>query len=109
MGVRFKVIRSIREGLMNKATRTALFIVVATIVNLLITVTIFLILMVLYGLTLARLLPPETGAIGTFVCFILSVVGAGFVYKKILNYGQKRYDLEKLIGPATRRKPARRD
>lgn len=36
-----------------------------------------------------------------FVCFILALVGAGFAYKALLKYGQKRYDLEKLLGGRT--------
>lgn len=94
---------------MNKPTRMALFIVLATIGNLAVTLIFFLLLMVLYGLTLARVLPPTAGAIGTFVCFVLAVIGAGFAYKAALGWARKRYDLEALLGPSPKRPASRRD
>ncbi len=83
---------------MNKMARTSIFIVVATLVNLVMTAAIFLALFVLYGLTLGPILPSGAVAVAVFVCFILAVVGAGFGYKALLKYGQKRYDLEKMLG-----------
>ena len=78
--------------------RTTIFIVVATVVNLLMTIAIFLALFVLYGLTLAKVLPSGAVAVAVFVCFLLAIVGAGFGYKALLKFGQKKYDLEKMLG-----------
>ncbi len=91
---------------MNKIARTGLFIAGATVVNLVVTAGLFMVIIVLYGLTLSRVLPPEAGAVAFFASFVLAVVGAGLVYRQLLKYARKRFELDKFLGGGDR--PSRR-
>jgi hypothetical protein len=69
---------------MSKGLRVAVFMALASLGNILITGIFFIALLGLYSLTLAKVLPPEAVIWALMVCFVLSLVGAVFAYKKIL-------------------------
>lgn len=83
---------------MTKGARTALFMLAATAANILVTAAVFILLLVLYGLTLGRVLKIATAAPVILVAFLASIVIASFVYKKGLDWARKRWNLEEKLG-----------
>jgi len=79
---------------MSKSLRVAAFMATASLANILITGLLFVALLALYSLTLGKVLPPEAVIWVLMICFVLSLVGAVFVYKKLLALLRKdgRFD-----------------
>ncbi len=80
---------------MNKKLNTALFIIAATVVNIL----IMFILMVLGFVLLAKLLPNASPGLAqglSLLIFVLAMVGSFFIYNKIIKLITKKIDMEKL-------------
>jgi Na+-driven multidrug efflux pump len=96
---------------MSKKTNTLLFILGATVFNILVTIIVFLVLMVLYAQFLASRLGEEGAAWGLPVIFIAAIVLSFFVYRVILKQVMKKVDMEKHFDPifGPRKPPARRD
>jgi len=84
---------------MNKKVNTILFILGATVFNIMITVLSFFILLVLYAKFLAKILPQETQAWSFPFIFITSLVISFFVYKVVLGFLVKKIDVEKYFDP----------
>ncbi len=78
---------------MSKSGRRALFIIVATLANIVLIFAITIALIALYSVTLGRVLKAESSAFAVLVCIILSFVLSIVIYTKILNAIQKRPDL----------------
>jgi len=86
-----------------KGAKTALFVVVASLANILMTGIIFLACLALYAWTLGKLLPASAVMWAVVFCFVISL-GATFVlYKKLLTIAQEKFHLEEKIGIQTRR------
>ena len=83
---------------MTKGSKTLLFVLGATVVNILVTIVAFVLILVLYGLTLGRWLKISTASPVIIIAFLGSVVISAFVYKKVLNWAQKRWNLEEKLG-----------
>lgn len=81
---------------MNKGGRTAVFILLATVGNLLLTAVFFVGLLLLYGLTLGRVMQP--GPFALLGAFVIAVILTVVVYSAVLKGLRKRYDFEKLMG-----------
>jgi hypothetical protein len=85
---------------MTKNGRRGLFLLVATVANMLLTVIlIFALLAAWFGV--ASLLGIESGktaAPAILVAFIAAVVLSGFVYSRVLKSLRKRPDLEERFG-----------
>ncbi|MDR0601207.1 MAG: leader peptide processing enzyme [Treponema sp.] len=96
---------------MNKKANTLVFILGATVFNILVTVICFIVLFVLYARFLAGLLPESAAAWGFPVIFIASIALSFVVYRLILKLVLKRVDVEKYFDPifGKRRPPSRRD
>ena len=71
--------------MMSKGARVFVFLLVATLFNLLCTAILFFGLLFVYGLTLGRILVVKSSIFVILGAFILAVLGAGFAYKKILE------------------------
>jgi hypothetical protein len=95
---------------MSKKTNTLLFILGATVFNILVTVVSFILLLVLFAKFLMPLLP-ETGAAWAFpVIFIASIALSFLVYRVILKFLLKKVNVEKHFDPIFgKRPPVRRD
>ena len=96
---------------MSKKTNTLLFILGATVFNILVTVVSFILLLVLFAKFLMPLLP-ETGAAWAFpVIFIASIALSFLVYRLVLKFLLKKINMEKHFEPifGRRRPPPRRD
>ena len=79
---------------MTKGTKTLLFLIVATIGNIVLTAVFFVLLLWLYSISLARILPGTAIAWVISLCFILAMAGTFFVYRKLLTLLRVRYHLE---------------
>lgn len=86
---------------MTKGVKVAIFMAVASLGNVLVTGLIFAALLGLYSLTLAKLLAAEAVVWALLVCFVLSLVGAVLVYKKLLAILRKDGKLDAWLGMKT--------
>ncbi len=83
---------------MTRGVKAVLFILAATVGNMILTAAFFVGLLALYGLTLARLIKVPTAMPVILVAFVLAVVLASLSYSAGLKYLKKRWDLEKRLG-----------
>ena len=84
---------------MNKRLNTVLFILGATIFNILVMVVLFLILMVLFARFLAPSFPPAANQIILLVLFVGSVAATYLLYHRLMRWLTKRYELERYMAP----------
>ena len=92
---------------MNKKVNTILFILGATLFNVFITVTSFVLLWVVYEKFIKDLLPKSAQNWYFQLIFISSIVISFFVYRFILKFLLKKIEMEKYFDPifgGTRRK-----
>lgn len=95
---------------MSKKTNTVLFMLGATVFNIVITVACFVLLLVLYGRLLAPILPAEAAAWGLPIIFVASIVLAFFLYKFAVKFMMKKIDVDAVFDPLFRsRRGNRRD
>lgn len=95
---------------MSKKTNSLLFILIATVVNILITLLCLFILLVVYARFIAPLLPPESTAWGIPLIFVCAIVLSFFIYRAGVKLFSKKVDIEKNFDPLFgRRKPPRKD
>ena len=84
---------------MNKKVNTALFILGATVVNIL----IMIILLVIGLAILARILPADAqgqgGQIAFMFVFLLAIAGSFFIYNRIIKLISKKIDMDKYFHP----------
>jgi phosphoglycerol transferase MdoB-like AlkP superfamily enzyme len=84
---------------MSKQTNTWLFILGATVFNILITIISFVILLVIYAKFIANSIPEEGRAWGFIVIFIAAIALSFVLYRVILKQLLKRFDAEKYFDP----------
>ncbi|MDR2398052.1 MAG: leader peptide processing enzyme [Spirochaetaceae bacterium] len=89
---------------MSKKTNTLLFILGATVLNVLIMVIGFVALLFLYGRLLAPRLPESVQVWGLPVIFLASMVLSFGLYRVILKQLLKRVSMEKYFAPLFSRK-----
>jgi hypothetical protein len=96
---------------MSKKTNTLLFILGATVFNVLITAVCFLGLLLLYARFLVPLLPEEGQAWGFPAIFIAAIALSFVIYRLVLKQLLKRITVEKYFDPifGGRRPPPRKD
>lgn len=83
---------------MTKNGRRALFILVATIANMLLTIILIVILLVLWNLLAQGLGIPTNTPIPFFVAFLAAIVLSGLAYGKFLKAMQKNPKLSERFG-----------
>ena len=91
---------------MSKKTNTLLFLLGATVFNIVITIVCFIALLVLYGRILAPMLPQEAAAWGLPVIFVGAIALAFVIYRVIIKKLMAKIDVEKNFDPLF--KPRRR-
>lgn len=84
---------------MNKKLNTGLFILGATLVNVLIMVVLFLVLFILFARFAAPSIPPEIGQFIILALFIGSIVGTFFIYHRLVAIMQKKIDMDRYFDP----------
>jgi hypothetical protein len=86
------------EKEMNKKVNTLLFVLGATVFNILVTIILFMMLFFLC----AKLLPPNiAGGVLPFL-FIVSLVASFFVYNAVLKIITPKIDMDKYFDPIFR-------
>jgi hypothetical protein len=89
---------------MNKKTNTLLFILGATVFNILVTIISFFVLFFLYSRVLASRLPDEAFIWGSIFVFIGAIVLSFVVYQGLLKLMIKKVDVNKYFEPIFNRK-----
>jgi len=84
---------------MNKKVNTVLFILGATIFNIIITVLSFLLLLILNANILMKILPQGSQAWSFPLIFIAAIAISFFVYKLMLGILVKKINVEKYFDP----------
>ena len=84
---------------MNKRLNTLLFILGATVFNILITVLFFLLLLILYAKFLLQILPETAHAWAFPILFIAAIAVSFIVYRYTLRFLMKKIDMEKYFDP----------
>jgi len=86
---------------LNKKVNTALFILGATLVNMLMIFVLFFLLILLAGLLIPE--PGQsTAQIIFFVVFIGSIAVSFFIYNKLIKWLTNKIDMEKYFHPIFR-------
>jgi len=84
---------------MNKKVNTILFILGATVFNIMITVLSFLLLLFLYAKFVMKILPEAVQAWSFPFMFIAAIAISFFVYKFALGFLIKKINVEKYFDP----------
>jgi len=84
---------------MNKKVNTLLFILGATLLNIIVTVLCFVLLLLLYVKVLMPLLPGESRAWAFPIMFIVAIAITFFLYRFALNLLLKKVQIEKYFDP----------
>jgi uncharacterized Tic20 family protein len=84
---------------MNKKANTVLFMLGATVVNILITVVIFVGVLVLYSRFLAPVLPEAVNMWGLPVSFVIAIGLSFLVYRAAVTFLFKKINAEKYFDP----------
>jgi len=84
---------------MNKRLNTILFILGATVFNILITVMFFLLLLIVYAKFLLRILPEGAQTWAFPLIFIASLAIAFIIYRFAIKFLMKKIDMEKYFDP----------
>jgi hypothetical protein len=94
---------------MNKKVNTLLFILGATVFNILVTIAGFVILTFLYVRFLMVLIPEANRPWGFTLIFLAAIVISFLVYRWLLKYLLKKVDVEKYFDPLFVRKNIKRN
>jgi cytochrome b subunit of formate dehydrogenase len=84
---------------MNKKFNTVLFILGATVLNMILMILLFLIGFVLYGWALAPKFSAEVNTIVLLFLFLASVIGTYFLYHRLMRFFSSHLDFEKYFSP----------
>jgi len=84
---------------MNKKVNTLLFILGATLFNVLIAIISFLLLTILYVNFIAMLIPEQGRHWGFTLIFLSSIAVSFVVYRIVLKYLLTKVDIEKYFDP----------
>lgn len=89
---------------MNKKTNTVLFLIGATVFNLLVMFILIVLSLVLISVVFRDRLNPNVLSILMILLFIGSIAGAFFIYNRALKLLTKKIDMDKYFMPLFRRK-----
>jgi len=84
---------------MNKKVNTILFILGATLFNVIVALAAFFLLFILYINYLAELLPESGRGLGLVIIFIASIVCSFFTYRVVLKLILAKIDVDKYFDP----------
>jgi uncharacterized membrane protein (DUF441 family) len=94
---------------MSKKTNTWLFILGGTIFNILVTIVSFMLLLFIYTRFIIPFIPEDGIQWGFLIIFIAAIAIAFVLYRVILKYLMKRFDVEKYFDPIFgRRRPPKK-
>ena len=93
---------------MNKKTNTLIFILVATVVNVILTIVCFLVLLLIYSQLIFPMLPEESVAWALPILFVLSIVASLIIYRLLIKLMMKKVDMDKYFDPIFGRRPPKK-
>jgi hypothetical protein len=96
---------------MSKKSNTLLFILAATVFNVLVTIVAFMALLFFFTLVIMPRLPENAAAWAVPVIFIGAIALSFVIYRVILKFLMKKVDIEKHFDPifGRRKAPIRKD
>lgn len=92
---------------MNKKANTILFVLGATVVNLILMAVVFAVLLVAVSFALQSVLTPELGTLVLGLVFVATILLTYFIYHKSVKKLSEKIDFERYFEPIFRRKPQR--
>jgi len=84
---------------MNKRLNSVLFILAATVLNIVLMFVLFLATFILFARFLAPVLPPGINRILPPVLLVGSVIGTYVIYHRIMKWATHKYNLEQYFAP----------
>lgn len=84
---------------MNKKINTIFFVLIATVVNILITIIVFAALIVLFNVFIAPHVSPEIRTWTSMLIFIMAISLSFLIYQLIMKAFTKKVDMEKYFYP----------
>ena len=84
---------------MDKKTNTVIFVLVATVFNIIVTVLSFLLLLLIFSKFLYPLMPESSVAWVLPVIFLVSIVVSFFVYRFVVKILIKKMGIDKYLSP----------
>jgi hypothetical protein len=93
---------------MNKKFNTLLFVLVATLFNIIVAVTSFILLLIVYARFIFPLIPAAVQPWSFSILFLGSIAVSIFVYRIVLKVLIEKIDIEKYFDPIFTRKYKKR-
>jgi membrane protein YdbS with pleckstrin-like domain len=93
---------------MDKRVNSILFILAATVVNIVLMIVLFLVAFLVFARFLAPHLPPGVSRALLLVLFIGSIVGTFLIYHRLMKWATRKYEMEKYFAPLFGRKDTHR-
>ena len=90
-----------------KKRNTAIFMVIATVINIVL-MTVFMLIGYILLVRFANPDKPEAGQIWLIVIFIGSIILAWFIYSRMIKWYTKRVDVNEKFAPLITPKPRKR-
>lgn len=90
-----------------KKRNTAIFMLIATVINIVL-MTVFMLIGYILLVRFANPEKPEAGQIWLIVIFIGSIILAWFVYSRMIKWYTKRVDVNEKFAPLITPKPRKR-
>jgi len=84
---------------MSKKTNTLLFILGATLFNVIVAIISFIVFAVLYARFIMNLVPESSHSWSLFLLFLASIAVSFVVYRYVLKFLIKKIDIEKYFDP----------
>ncbi len=84
---------------MGKRANTVLFILGATVVNLIVMMVVFVVLLTAFSFALAAHVPPESQQWVVLGLLVGSIAITYFIYYRLVRFLTAKYDLEKHFEP----------
>jgi len=78
--------------------KVALFVVGATVANILLMAICFVLFMLLYSVAFSKLLPQEALIWAIGISFLLSLLVSSLIYRRLLKLLRERYHLDDYLG-----------
>ena len=89
---------------MNKKVNTVLFMVGATLFNVIVMIAIFVVLFLLYGRFLAGAISPQIGQVIIIVLFIGAIALTYVIYHRIIKWISNKWNLDDYFDPIFNRR-----
>jgi membrane-bound acyltransferase YfiQ involved in biofilm formation len=94
---------------MNKKLNTALFMIGATVFNLLLLFALIVLAMVALTAIFGDRLGPSLMSILLIVVFLAAMVGSFLIYNQVVKFIARKIDMEKYFLPLFKRRPPKKD